>query len=326
MGFLKSLFNMFNPNYISYGGDELFPKYFDYMWHSKRGEWSEISDKFLALDYSEQCNLLSIVGKKLSKEQNPLEKWKNNGDSPYYYHLFQAAYLIERAWHFRGGGTADTVSDDRFNNFQSLIALAEESLEEASLNSEVTGQIYALKLIVHLCLSDEFIQIDTTLGSMRELDSERALPVNLNGHVTVLNAACEKWLGSHEQMFAFARDYATKDAGHGYMASLICYAHLQRWIYMDMFDEDAEGAAVYFDQDSVKTDLANAHHWFTDNPHPTATGFNLNADNMFAGMLSLSGQHDLARPHFEAMGKRALDFPWTYIGNEKLNKFRDLHK
>lgn len=322
LGLFKFVFNLFNPNYINYCNSNAFKYEFDYHWLIKQKDYNDFISKVSKLEYSEQIQLISAINTRYEKQAAPYDNWDSETEDHYIVHLLKGCHLITRAWYFRGGGTADTVDDDSAMNFIHCLNEASNCLLEASDLPDANGHAYANLIAVGLGHSDELPVLLDHVFNMRAKDKAAGLVPNLEGHRLYLNASCEKWLGSHDQMFEFARQYSSIDAGHGYMSCLLCHAHLQMWLYHKVFEQDDEAADSYFDQSNVKEELATAHHWFMDNYDDTATGFNLTAHNMFAGLLQWSNQHDLAPIHFEKMGKQALEDPWGFIGIKKLNEGR----
>jgi len=63
-------------------------------------------------------------------------------------------------------------------------------------------------------------------------------------HRDTLMALAEKWCGSHDLMFAFARDTAEAAPPESGLAALVAAAHVELWLYFHMKD-DRDGAIVH---------------------------------------------------------------------------------
>lgn len=326
LNILTGIASILNPKNLSYQSKSLFPKEFDYYWDIKSKEWDKFSRNFKALPYDDKSLLTTVLSERLERLDSPYQDWRTSDHDIYYKTYLEASQEVARAWYYRGGGTADTVSDDAVENFVHHLITARSLLNDCMDHPDTDGLACEKYITVQLGISDDLAKIYKTLKKMRHIDQNLRNPPNLQGHVNYFNATCEKWLGSHDEMFAFAREYAMKDTGYGYMASLICHAHLQMWLYLIAFDEDEAAAGAYFTQQTVKDELLAAHNWFLSNVNDDTSGFNIMAHNMFTGLLYWSEEHEAAQYHFRAMKKRATPFPWMYIGTTDLNKARKLYQ
>src|SRR6185436_114566 len=88
------------------------------------------------------------------------------------------------------------------------------------------------------------------LAELRRRDAHHAY-----GHHMMLVFLCEKWHGSHEEMFDFARSASGQAPDGSRLHALIANAHLERYFYFFHFAKDPQGGAAWFARKEVAEEI-----------------------------------------------------------------------
>lgn len=142
-------------------------------------------------------------------------------------------------------------------------------------------------------------------------------PDHMRAHDMALQELCEKWHGSHEQMFSFARQ-ATGRAGPGsQLPDLLVQAHLEYWEYLE---EEGQG---YFRQPAVIQELLHAANMSIWHPNYQPRPDWPQAHNNLALAFSLARQQSYASRLFKQIGDKVTEDPWGNVsGDDAVTNFR----
>jgi hypothetical protein len=169
--------------------------------------------------------------------------------------LIWANVLAGRAGSARGSGKASQTSDEQFHSYHVLSEKAADAgmraLELAPPNDP--GPVVLL-------MGRSF---SGGVGAFDELYDEavRRDPHNFTAHDTALTLRCQKWYGSHQQMFRIARD-AAEAAPPGHKTVLLpLVAHIEyallefAWDDEKDYDQTLRDAKNYFTSPAVTQDI-----------------------------------------------------------------------
>lgn len=109
--------------------------------------------------------------------------------------------LSYRAWRVRGSGRASTVSDAQFDEFHEILRRADAVSERAWRLDRTNPIAWIGTLIAGMGLS-----IPLSEMRLRYEQAVRLDPTLVAAHETMFQATCEKWRGSHDEMFAFVAE------------------------------------------------------------------------------------------------------------------------
>ncbi|MEU4425191.1 hypothetical protein AB0F81_31610 [Actinoplanes sp. NPDC024001] len=138
--------------------------------------------------------------------------------------LIQAMLLHRQAADARGSASAARTSAEQFENFRALSEAAAEVGRRAIALAHPSDPVPLTTL-----LGTMFADRRTVETSFEAVFAEgrRRDPVNFELHRTAIMLRCEKWYGSHEQMFAIARGVAAI-APPGHKSTLLpLFAHFE---------------------------------------------------------------------------------------------------
>lgn len=165
--------------------------------------------------------------------------------------LLRGKARISWAWDARSSGRASEVTEEGWRLFYSRLGLARRDLEWAAERLPADPTPYICQMTVEMggggsteALYDFFAE------------ATRRHPTSYDAHSNTLYALTRQWLGSHEEMFEFARASAEKAGFDNDLAAMVAQAHGQRLVYLQFFDRDAEGMEAYLRDRNVLREVA----------------------------------------------------------------------
>ena len=190
-------------------------------------------------------------------EQPLFQNWPNESVS----WLLKGEAYIAMAWFARGGGYANTITDEGAKTFATDLAIADQSLEHAwALNSKDSR-------IPHQMMKVELGQ-GKGRGTM-ELWFRRAMTINPNDYdacSSKLYYLEPKWYGSTDAMLEFGRECVTNTMWGGRVPLILEAAHNN--ICNEYIDKSEQ--TNYWSQPEVWADIKSAYERFFElNPDAT---------------------------------------------------------
>lgn len=185
--------------------------------------------------------------------------------------MWAGATRVRAAWEVRTGRWAKDVGRERFDRFHEMLASAFEPL------------MYAAQMSLTPTALDQLQWFGLGIGMPREeLDQmwERIVELDPHHHAALesrLQVLCHKWKGSHEQMFAFAREVVLEAPPGDRSLALIAQAHYERAM-LTVRDQEAEtvGEArdlltIHYTESAVAEEIVDAaDRWLAGGPdYPT---------------------------------------------------------
>jgi hypothetical protein len=158
--------------------------------------------------------------------------------------------LCDEAFKVRTGARAEDVSAQQFDVFKQYLIEAAAELYTAHDRDPQFPLVYASLMAVQLGLSQKD---DLLLWAER---GEKVAPGLIDYRLTVVTALTKKWLGSHEEMFAWARRYFGNST-HPVVNALIPFAHIEYWTQLPKSER-----ATYFENKAVKKEINDAYRHF----------------------------------------------------------------
>jgi len=145
--------------------------------------------------YRGSANLYSNVW--FSMEPLIFQNWPNESAS----WLFKGEAYTEMAWHARGSGFANTVTEEGWKLFKERLTVAQEALEKAWALNPKDPRIAVDMMYVNLGLSGGREQMELWFSRAMELDAN-----NYDACYQKSFYLEPKWNGSDEEMLAFGRE------------------------------------------------------------------------------------------------------------------------
>jgi tetratricopeptide (TPR) repeat protein len=223
--------------------------------------------------------------------------------------LIRGAHGVKWAWSARGGGKAETVSEGGWDLFFRRLKDADEELHQAASRDEADPTPWAHLLAVARGLEQGFDQAQEYFNEAKRRD-----PWAVWAHLMMLQLLTQKWGGSHEAMFDFARATSAAAPKGSLVHRVIADAHVERFLYLAAWEKDEKGANNYFRRDDVKReiyDMAERSVWAAEYQPSKRAAMDR---NVFAFCFSLMGDSKAARREFEAIGPVVTRQPWVLLG------------
>lgn len=214
------------------------------------------------------------------------------------------------AWEARGGGGAETVTQEGWRLFgQRLHGAEADLLWSAELLPEDPTPLCSL-ITVAMGLSQGRDRIRELFAAAIERDPESAAAYHRATY-----ALTEKWSGSHDEMFAIARQAADLARPHNDLATVLIDAHIERWLYYKAFAEDKEGAMRYLNTNDVRQEVTLLFDRTMKSSAYSSRPSTRDTYNTAAFWFFLTRDKKRLAFCFDKMDGAFLEAPWQYYAN-----------
>jgi hypothetical protein len=227
------------------------------------GDWVAARDLIEASgrDWELRGRRLSVLGSAAGQSPQWLDSWEAAVPDDPTVAILRADALMDQAGEARGYASARNTSREQFQEFDRLSTLAAQaSLRAVELNPD---DPYPWVTRMTSMLANGHRQRDEFLAVMGE--SVKRDPYNFEAHLMAVTFLCAKWYGSHEQMFAAAREPAAAAPVGSSVAMLPLLAHFEYALREYGFDTRAQSLtakASYFHRPEVIREIdACAAKW-----------------------------------------------------------------
>ncbi len=227
--------------------------------------------------------------------------------------LWLGCTLIAEAWEIRGAGWARTVGDDRFKLFFARLREARDPLMAAARLAPTDATPW-----VELQRYARGMRLDRAQRDLVWVEAIQRSATSYPAHAARLQNLALKWGGTHEEMFAFARDTVAKAGPGSPLAAMLPIAHAE-YLLKEGDRFIAEGSTWSYVRFNVRyfvpefrAELTEAElKWGADaDKGPYAK----EAHNLFGWAMLEAGSADRARWHLSFVGNRPSNLPWDYAG------------
>lgn len=284
------------------------------------GDWRAVHQHLAGLQDPAERELLveAVAGahEPLRGREATLDAWCAAQPDSALPRVVRGRWLIAAAWAARGGGGASSVSQQGWQQFFRLLQRADEDLAAAAALDPRDPTACALRLT-----TSRGLQLGPDETQRRFAATVARDPGHRLAHALRLASLCKKWSGSHEQMFAFAREAARQAPEGSVLGGLLAQAHAERWLWARSFAEEAADDPEwfgkherYFQDPAVREELQRAWDRSLGSPAFRETKAAVHARNWFGFCLHLAGDHARARAALEPLGKRVTEVPWAWLG------------
>lgn len=239
-----------------------------------------------------------------------LDKWVRDEPDSADAHLVYGARMLKMAWEARGYGMGREISEERWENFYRLLEQTEIILLRAANLNQADPTPWAYLIMVAVYRS-----VDESLEEKYFNEAVARDPENWHAHMNRLTALSEKYGGSHEAMFEFARTAGERSRPGSLLRCLILKAHSECWKYIKYFDGDEQAASDYRRRPDVIAECLTA---YGDSLAQYDVG---NHDVIFvrinaAGTFWVLSQAEPLRRELQKLGSQIEDVHWRWVGTE----------
>ncbi|MEP1230750.1 MAG: hypothetical protein ABJG88_08750 [Litorimonas sp.] len=313
MSLFKKIKTALTPKLYAYDPEHLHPKARNFLELCNSAQYQDASDLFYAEPRNERTYLLEAVNA-MVEQDDFYDAWFNNSNGPPLSCLLRGSLLTQRAWHYRGYGRGEEVSDANVDLMHQCLNKAYNSLVPI-LRGEHLGQDSCAKIIrVLMGLNAEWEQIDEALAILRSFGGPHLL-----GEMNYLIASCEKWLGSHDKMYQSAHDACELYPNNPDITALYATAHWERQLHYDVFEKNETDAEAFRNNPDILTDMTYRSKHLLKLGVGREGQFVI-AHNLYAAFFCERGEWDLAQPHFAKMKTRISVYPWEFYEDDFLHR------
>jgi hypothetical protein len=278
---------------------------------TRRGEWRPAAALLAATaDSDVRHDRLQALARASVLDGQWVEEWLAADPRDPLVTVVRAEVALYRAWAARGALSADQTAAEQFQAFATGLAQAERLAEKAAELAPQDPAPWAV--LVELARGQQVPQEEFE----RRMDGlfERA-PLHVGGSHAVLQTLCDKWNGSAELMFEFARQMAADAPDGSGICLLPVMAHVEHHLYLETGPGGPGRAARHMTAGGTRTELAACvARWMAGPDGGPRPGGRLFGHNLAAYAFWLADDPEAARPHLDAVGRSVSEAPWCYSG------------
>jgi hypothetical protein len=217
-------------------------------------------------------------------------------------HSLKGHLELDLAWRVRSGAAASLVRKDAWKKYFAHLRTAFENLRAANELDPSDPEPSCAMIRVLMGWGDR-------VAEMHEwFDQIEGFHLPAANHL--LDGLTEKWGGSHQQMFAFARTACGKNACYG---SVLALAHIERW-FAAGDDDDNEDPKSYFEKPHVRDEIIEAYERDALLGAHELSYFALFAHSVYAFAFWKMRDRARASKELNLVGRHLTEKPWAYGG------------
>ncbi|MFC8825149.1 hypothetical protein ACFT9I_07295 [Streptomyces sp. NPDC057137] len=220
--------------------------------------------------------------------------------------LVKAEHSVQQAWEIRTGARASSVARDQF---QAFFALLDDAVPVLGAAAELnpTDPVPWQVALTHARGS----QAPREVFDAYWAEATARAPHHYGCHLSALQYLCDKWYGSHTEMFDFAERAAEEALPGSKLHALPLLAAVEYDVVAG--GPSREGGRI--ERSRIQAALDRARELSDAYPQgdPEVAGVR----NHLALMLVLADRHEEALEQFRALGVHATEYPWAYLGDAR---------
>ncbi|GIF72177.1 DUF4034 domain-containing protein [Asanoa siamensis] len=270
-----------------------------------RRDWRATRDVLVAApDPDTRAYLLEIAGD-VGGVQDWIGEWAAAEPDSTLRRLVQGSHAVSWAWEARGAKRAEHTKDEQFREFSRRLLAAENLLDEVVDRDPDEVAAWAW-----LVMSSRGRQVAADEARARFDEVVKRHPTHVVAHEHRLQYLCAKWFGSHEEMFAFAREATAAAPDASLLPELVVIAHIEKWLSLPRGEDER-----YIQSAEVRAEILAAARKSVLHP-AFAPGFGwVPRANAIAMGLNMAGEHAAAAQVFDLLGDQVGGWTWNYLGD-----------
>lgn len=234
-----------------------------------------------------------------------INEWVAKSDS-FVAPLFKGTALTYQAWEARGGSVAEDVSEEAFEEFYRLLDKSWEQLTAAHRMAESEPEPLTRMIPVAMGLEVSRDTLDNIFATFKAT----GVP-HLGATMYMIDAVSPKWLGSSDEVFAFARSHA---AHFPSQIAGIAHAHVEHWLYENKMRAN-KASEDYFMRRHIQQEIRECWQQEADMASRTDY-FRFAALNMYAFCFLMMQDDALLTQALNLIGDRCTPKPWAYASQD----------
>ena len=282
------------------------------------GDWRPAADLLSGLgdDWDRRGHAIDVLARATVEDVTWADRWCTEHPSDPGAAAVRAWGELHRAWAVRGGGRADEISAEAVEGFADGLHQARGLCERAIELAPDDPTPWVAVLWLAIGQNEPRDEFGRRWDELVARDPDHRL-----GHIAALQYHCEKWHGSHEDMYAFARAVTAHWA-----AVVPLQAHVEY-----VLGEERKGfrsaygvVGFWTESPDAKADLDTALAWL-HGPGPTHA-MALHDLSVVGYALAQAERWTDARELFARTGNRAYLYPWLHQGDAAATFARAVRK
>lgn len=234
------------------------------------------------------------------------ERWAKDANNATSWTLY-GRKLTQDAWLARTSTRAEHVAPDAWPKFFALLEQATDAVNRAHRVGPPSADAHAQDVVLARGQQLGVGAVRTSFQQAHELVS-----FHQNATAQALQGLCDKWGGSHDEMFAFARWVSANAEPDAACQDAVPVAHFERWLSV------ADGGVTrsyYFEQLEVRSEIVAVAERMVEATAPgPARAELLPALNhlLFAIAHGSSRKHVVVKELLTRIDRRPTEHPWIY--------------
>jgi hypothetical protein len=250
------------------------------------------------------------------KDDGWLRVWLHTDPSDATALMIQAAVLQSEASEARGAASAKNTTPEQFAAFHELSQAAGQ-VGRRAMQLAAPGDPLPWVDLLNSMFGDRQARahFDEVFAEGRRRD-----PYNFDLHLAAVSLRCQKWFGSHEQMFGIARQVAAAAPPGANVLLMPLFAHIEyamrEFGWDERSDEQLNRCRAYFQRPDVQQEVDQAiARWRAGTPNP-ARG--VTCRNWVALYYSLARRRPEAKAVFDELGQYVVAAAaWAYFYSDE---------
>ena len=268
------------------------------------GDFDSFEKTFTTLGTDERFVSLSALAQG-TIPWDALDEWVAKSES-FVAPLFKGTALTYQAWEARGGSVAADVPDEAFEKFFSILDQSWEHLMAAHRMAASEPEPLTRLIPVAMGLNVSRDTLDNIFATFKAT----GVP-HLGATMYMVEAVSPKWLGSSDEVFAFARAHA---ASFPYQVAGIVLAHVEHWVYENKI-RGLKSSEDYFMRRTVQQEIREC--WQQETDMATRSDyFRFAALNLYAFCFVMMQDDALVTDALNLIGNRCTPKPWEYASRD----------
>ncbi|MCF4122941.1 hypothetical protein L1785_18350 [Antribacter sp. KLBMP9083] len=270
------------------------------------GDWHPAAELLAATaDHDVRWDRVGVLAEAALVRRSWLDDWLRERPEDATARTVQAMTYLRHGWELRGAAF-------EAQNIERFLA----ALDDAEATARRAAALDAkdpspLAVLVELARGQQVDRDEFTarLDALREMS-----PRHLGGHEAALQYLCDKWFGSAEEMFAFAREGAERARPGDAIALLVVTAHLEHAAALG--HRSRRAAERHLTSLATRTEIAEAVGVWKAGPGGPSPVRAAQSHNLLAYVGWLAKDADLAAEHLAATHEHLSPWPWEYEGGD----------
>ncbi|MBV1854165.1 hypothetical protein [Catellatospora tritici] len=288
-----------------------FPEFASLRAAARAGDWPAVARHFDGRTGTDEIVVLALEVAEVPGVEAMLAKAAAEEESSTLPELLLGARCLELAWEARTSRLAKYVSREQFARMREHLCNGEQLLIDVTAVERHNTAAWTIRIKNGMGLSTGLAEARRRYDQVAAHD-----PHSYRAQIAYLNQIYPKWGGSWEMVWAFVRERAAAAPAGAINATLVAEAYYEQYLWTE-----GEERRRFWQRAEVMNELYAAAQRSVLHP-AFRPGYGwVGAHSQFAALFCLGGRHDLAAPHFRALGGLASDSPWSDLGETAAEAF-----